>query len=147
MYKKINLFVLLLLFFSISSCSNGLPSEILLQSDIYSKVETNKSSGGKFDIVRYSNGKNELALIVPYETLDTGLDDFAEVYTLTFSSKGYVISNNGNRYLGVSDSQVVYLTPSPELKVLSILLRARGDGEEPVIDESSDIFQAMNDLR
>lgn len=128
----------------ISSCSQSVKSQLLFQGNEYSLSSNKASSGGKFNILEYSNGKEKLFLITPHEETDLG--EFAKIYTHTFKAQGFSFSSEGNRYLGLSKSNIVYLTVSPDLKSLSIFLVEKGNGNPMSMDSASGVFENLKAL-
>jgi hypothetical protein len=138
-------FIFLSIFlFTILSCSSEIPSDISFQGQEYLKISKNTSSGNKFDIVKYSSGANDLYLIVPF--METDLDGFSVLYTKTFKAQGFSISSKGNRHIGTGASHIVYLTVSPKLKALSIFMTPRIENARPLIENSYNLFQNLNEL-
>jgi len=142
--KTVKLQILCLSAILLMSCSSGLPSEIVIQEGVFSHVKTQESSGKKFDISTYNSGRKNLILVTPHEKTD--LDKFSLLYTETFKAQGIKFRSEGNRHLGIGASNIVYLTTSPQLKSLSILIATREGHESISIEEASDIFQALNGL-
>lgn len=140
-HKFIFLFVLC---FTLLSCASETASDISFQGQEYSKVNTKTSTGDKFDIVKYSNGSNELYLIIP--VIDTDLDVFSLLYTNTFKAQGFSISSDGNRHIGSGASNFVYITVSPKLNALSIFLTPKIGDKKPLINNSYSLFQNLNEL-
>jgi len=128
----------------ISSCSQGEPSQLLFQGNEYNLSSSKESSGGKFNILEYSNGKEKLYLVLPHEETDLG--EFAKVYTHTFRAQGFTFSSEGNRHLGLSERNIVYLTVSPGLKALSILLVEKGNGHPKSLGDADLIFENLERL-
>lgn len=128
-----------------SSCGSDTPSEINFQNNIYSRVSDDESSGGKFDIVKYSNPDGDLHLIIPHNPTD--LDKFSNLYTMTFKAQGFTMSSKRNVHIGVSPSKVVYLTVSPNFSGLSIFLINRTPESKILINDALDIFENLKTLQ
>lgn len=135
---------LLIMAIAISSCGRNDPSEINFQNGVYSQVSKKTSSGGRFDIVQYSNDRGDIHLIIPHEPTD--LDDFAKIYTNTFKAQGFRMSGSGNEHIGVGPSNVVYLTVSPDLDGLSIFLTKKTHESRTTIEGASGIFGDLKRL-
>ncbi len=136
--------VVLAIFSLISSCTKSGPSVLYFQGNEYSLSSNKESSGGKFNILEYSNGKNKLFLIRPHE--ETDLREFSKIYTRTFKAQGFSFSSEGNQYLGLSASNIVYLTVSSNQKALSILLVEKGNGNPRSLGEATEIFYNLKRL-
>ena len=128
----------------IASCSGSDPSEIIFQNKAYVFVNEKTSGGGKFEIVRYSNKMGDIHLIVPHGPTD--LDDFSAVYTNTFKAQGFAMSSNGNEHIGVGTSKMVYVTVSPGLDAISILLIDKTRYSKTTFEDASDIFPVLQNL-
>ena len=143
--NKIKSLILIISIILIAACGNGPPPEIGFDGNVFSHISTKASSGNKFDISTYQSTTNEnLILITPYESTD--LDRFSDIYTNTFKAQGFKFNSKGNKHLGVSASQIVYLSTSPNLKSLSILMVTKVAGKTPSIKESLDVFKKLNEL-
>ena len=144
MIRKAKYIILLLTVLTVSAC-NSSPSELLFQGQSYKFESKKSSSGGKFDIASYSQGTNMMHLILPKDK--TNLDNFAEIYTNTFRAQGFRISSSDNEHIGTGPSNIVYLTVSPNLDALSILLVEKTPDAIPTFEEASDIFQSLKMLK
>jgi len=143
--RKIKLHALFFSIILLYACSDSPPSDIEFDGTNFSHASTQASSGKKFDIARYESTNRELILITPYENSD--LDRFSLVYTATFRAQGFKFKSEGSKHIGVGPSRIVYLTTSPQLKSLSILMLNRKGSETPSIEDSFNIFQELNGLR
>lgn len=143
--KTIKIFsVFILALIMISSCTKSGPSKLFFQGNDYSLTSSKESRGGKFSILEYSGGKDKIFLMSPHKETDLGV--FSNIYTSTFKAQGFSFSSEGNKHLGLSNSNIVYLTVSPQLKSLSILLVEKGNSKPETHGEASGIFRDLEGL-
>jgi hypothetical protein len=136
---------LLFLWITIYSCSSE-PSHLYLKGEKYSFTNKKESTGGKFNIYSYSNKTDEIHLIKLHENIEIAeLTAFSKLYTETFKAQGFSFSSEGNEHIGRGKEKVIYLTVSPKLEALSILIISN---ESPVDqDEKTYIFQELQALQ
>ena len=127
----------------ISACGEA-PSSLIFKGGEFDLIASKKSSGGQFKIHEYSGDIGAMYLIQPLKEAD--LDQFSKLYTETFKAQGFKFEHSGNRHLGKTSSNYIYVTVAKQLEMLSILLVSKNSGFPSSISSSSGFFIDLQSL-
>ena len=144
MNKKFKYIFLIIIIITINACSSSTRSELTFNNQIFKFTSKTESSGGQFNILNYVSGDKKIYLVVPHKKTD--LDSFAKLYTQTFKAQGFRMTSDSNEHIGVSTSNIVYLTASPGLGAVSILLINKTPDSKSTIEESAELFSGLRYL-
>lgn len=124
--------------------------DLQIRGNTYHFEQRRPSSGQQFDIDEYVGDEGQISLVVPRPdktpVSQKEWDEFAKLYTLTFSKQQFKMSSVGNRHLGVRATHVVYLTAAPLAKALSILLVERKPQTITTQTEAEPLFAELGSL-